>query len=201
MTLAPTRGWPEVLGEPRDEWLQAIRANARICEPFRERAEYDTGTVPEASAVALRALCEWFRPREVVEIGTFIGTSAFAILGCKSVKRLFTCDKDNACLESQGRLMVYPKTRSTLMLRKLASEVRKIDLFFFDGRIQPADIESIVGLSKPETVYAFDDYEGHEKGVINADLLAPVFPAHRLIPPPADVWGLDSRSTVAVLVP
>ena len=196
--MTPAEFWADVLGPVRADWLKQIRFDAVDCEARREHADYDTGTVPEASAVVLRALCEWYQPRRIVEIGTFIGTSALAMLGCASVTRIDTCDKSNHCGPWPDRIVAYPKTKSTTMLRQLR---KPVDLFFFDGRIQRDDLPLIQALSTPHTVYAVDDYEGREKGVINAELLQPIAPTHQLIPPPDSVWSLPSRTTVAVLVP
>lgn len=199
--MTPAEFWADVLGAERAEWLATIRADAVACEARRERADYDTGTVPEASAVVLRAVCEWYRPTRIVEIGTFIGTSALAMLRCSSVKHLTTCDKSNNCGPWPKGITAYPKTIGTAMLRELVAKSRPVDLFFFDGRIQPRDVPLIQELSTPSTVYAFDDYEGEEKGVINAELLKPAFPRHLLMPPPESVWSLPSKTTVAVMVP
>ncbi len=193
--------WDAVLGAERPEWLAQIRQNAVLCEARRSAADYDTGTIPEASAVCLRAICEWYRPSVIAEIGTFIGTSAMAMLGCASVTRIHTCDSRNDCGPALKKITTYPKTRSTAMLSRLVAVGKPVDLFFFDGRIKPKDVEMIADLSTRETVYVFDDYEYEEKGVVNAGILQPVFPKHRLMVPAADVWGLTIRSTIAVLAP
>ncbi len=194
--------WYLVLGDcPQADVLAEIRQNALLCECRRVAADYDTGTIPEASAVVLQALCAWYRPAVIAEIGTFIGTSAMAMLGASSVKRIHTCDSRNDCGPAIKAITTYPRTRSTAMLARLVTLREKVDLFFFDGRIKPPDVPLIQQLSTPKTVYAFDDYEGEEKGVVNARVLQPIYPTHRLHEPPADVWGLPSRSTVAVLAP
>lgn len=195
------RFWDGVLGDPQPDWLVAIRLNAQLCEARRPLADYNTGTIPEAAAVCLRAICEWYRPEVIAEVGTFIGTSALAMKGCDSVRRIHTCDSRNACGPSLKAITTYSKTRSTAMFSRMVALGQLVDLFFFDGRIKPDDEKLIIALSKPGTVYVFDDYEGEKKGVINARILQPIFSTHRLHEPAADVWGLPSRSTIAVLAP
>ena len=73
-----------------------------------------------------------------------------------------------------------------------------MDLFFFDGRILPQDLELIHALSHPKTVYFFDDYVGTEKGVVNVALLYPTLPRHVLADP---YKAFDGRTTLAALVP
>jgi hypothetical protein len=47
-------------------------------------------------------------------------------------------------------------------------------------------------------VYAFDDYEGNQKGVANVDLLRSFLPRHRFVPP---IEGASERVTIAGLIP
>lgn len=178
-------------------WLPQVRAQAIECEARRPLAKYDTGTISEAACLYLRMVTEHLKPAVAIEIGTFIGSSALAI----KAGHLYTCDKSNDCLESTKRITAYGYTRSTNMLKALMRKGVKADFFFFDGRIQDADEALIMELSKPSTVYAFDDYEGQEKGVLNVERMRPHVPRHHLIEPPADVCGLSSTTTIAVLMP
>lgn len=185
---------------PTAQWLAEIRANAVACEALRPfmRKPLETGTISEAACLYLRALCEKVRPIVAVEIGTFIGTSALVLAAVAA--RVYTCDKDNDVFRSTGRITAYGKTTSTAMLTDLVRQGLKADLFFFDGRIQDEDIPLIQRLSTPNAVYAFDDYEGHEKGAINVRKLQPCLsPDYRLIEPPFAVDTLPSRTTIAVL--
>jgi hypothetical protein len=187
----------ETLAAVRPDWLQEIRAHAAQAEARRALARYDTGTISEAACVYLRALTERFRPKVAIEIGTFIGTSALAM----RADRIYTCDKSNDCGPKEKRIVCHPYTGSTRMLAALVDRGVRADFFFFDGRIKDADEAMILALSTPETVYAFDDYEGREKGVLNVERLTPYLPHHTLVPPPADVLSLPSKTTIAVLVP
>lgn len=188
--------WVKTFGL-QPEWLTQIRANAIECEARRPLAKYNTGTISEAACLYLRALTEKVKPAVAVEIGTFIGSSAMAI----KAGHLYTCDKSNDCLPSSKRITTFGYTRSTKMLKALVARGVKADFFFVDGRIQDADEGLIMALSTPLTVYAFDDYEGLEKGVLNVDRLRPLLPTHQLIQPPPDVPGATGMTTIAVLMP
>lgn len=187
------------LGRIRPDWLPQIRAQAVECEARRPftRKPSKTGTISEAACLYLRAIVDAIRPNMVVEIGTFIGTSTLVLASTGAT--VFTCDKDNDVLPTTDQIKAFGKTASTEMLRRL--NVLRIDLWFFDGRIQDDDLPFIRDYSSTRTVFAFDDYEGHEKGVINTRRLQPLFPTHRLIAPPTSVAGLSSRTTIAVLAP
>lgn len=198
--------WDETLALAKPEWLEEIAGIRLECEARRASAHYDTGTISDAACVCLRALCERYRPTVVVEIGTFIGTSAMTMLGCDSVARVYTCDKRNGCGPQGPRVKRYSFTASTNMLKDLVRVGLLADLWFFDGRIELDDIRLIEAMSTQEAVYAFDDYyvddEGKDqKGMINVRRWLPSVPTHSLVKPAESVMGLDSTSTIAVLVP
>lgn len=193
--------WDQLIASVTPAQVETLRAQAAEAELRRPRADYDTGTVSLAACVALHALTLAVRPKVAIEVGTFIGTSTMAIVA----DRIYTCDKDNACLPSSDRIRAFPKTRSTAMFKRLVVAREQAQFFFFDGRIQDEDLTLLIRLSTPRTVYAFDDYEvGHkgraEKGIINVDKLRPHLPSDYVLqPPPARVGTLDSRTTIAVL--
>lgn len=161
--------WDSLLAFLTPADLPELVRNISICEPRRTKARYNTGTIPFESAVYLRALCRFYQPEVVMEIGTFIGTSTLAL---QAKRVVYTCDKSNDCVPSDyervPNIITFPYASSTTALMEIQEPV---DLFFFDGRIQPTDLVHIQRLSKPTTVYVFDDYTGHEKGVVNAALI------------------------------
>lgn len=188
----------ETLAAVQPTWLHGIRQQAAACERRRAQAVRDTGTVSEAAALYLRALTERLQPKVAVEFGTFIGTSTLAI----KADRIYTCDSRNDCGPQEKRIRCHPFMHGTRMLQLMLGQQLqgKVDFFFFDGRIEN-DVPMILALSHRKTVYAFDDYEGQEKGVANVETLAPSLPRHQLILPPTDVCGLASKTTIAVLLP
>ena len=185
--------------------LAILRETHEQCERLRPLAAYNTGSISEAAGLYLFLLCERFRPKLVAEIGTFIGKSARSMNLCDCVERIYTCDKDNDCIPSTHWIICHPKTISTQMLGGLLDKDLKVDFFFFDGRIQVPDLALILRLSHHETVYAFDDYEYLNgkmmKGVANIMMLHPYLKEHVLVGPPAKVGDLDTKTTIAVLVP
>ncbi len=173
-------------------WLDALDA---YCEPLRAKAVYNTGSISRTSCLILRGMTEFYRPRVIVEVGTFIGKSTLSM----KAEHIYTCDKDNDCLPSSEQITCFPKTKSTTMLAELSKQNIVADFFFFDGRIQHEDIELILSLSHSATVYAFDDFYADprkQKGIANVERLHPFLPQYRLIEP---LPGRDS--TIAVLCP
>lgn len=191
------RFWAETLAAVRPTWLPEIDQVIEQAEARRSRAQYDTGTISRAACLYVRALSVRVRPRIAVEIGTFIGSSTFSM----QAGHLYTCDKSNDCVPSSRTVTCYPFHSSTKMLRALANRGVLVDFFFIDGRLREGDEDLLWRLSTRRTVYAFDDYEGHEKGVINVDRVHPSVPTHHLIPPPPTVLDLTGQTTIAVLWP
>lgn len=183
------------------EWLEPMREMAAEAETLRGLAKRNTGAISVAAAVYLRAMTAYFEPKVAIEIGTFIGVSTRAI----AAKHVYTCDKSNGCLPSTRRITCHPFTGSTRMLSMLARQRRTADFFFFDGRIRDNDIDLLQQLSTDRTVYAFDDFDGEEKGVVNVNLLTARWPAisrrYHLMRPPAAVPGVEGQTTIAALIP
>jgi predicted O-methyltransferase YrrM len=193
--------WERLLAASTIAWLAEIRASAVRCEARRPgtRKPHKTGTIPEVAALCLRALVERAQPKVCVEVGTFIGTSAIVLAAAGA--HVYTCDKDNDVMEASARITCYPKRTSTHMLAGLDGAGVRAQFFFFDGRIQTADLPLLRSIAAPGAVYAFDDFEGQEKGVINVDRLRPALQGYRLEPPLGVLPGVVGRSTIAALVP
>lgn len=173
------------------------------CEAHRDTMEYQTGSIPLSTAVWLNLLTTHLLPKRVFEVGTFIGKSTTAMANAMSEGTMVTCDASNDFFLKPFEnieLVGNPKTTSTAALAK---QTEPFDLFFFDGRVLPEDVAHIRRLSHERTIYAFDDFEGCEKGVANAAILSTK--DYRLIYPPdpelLKPFGVVDRSTLALLVP
>lgn len=168
-------------------------------ERLRKRADFNTGSISPASMAYLWQLIDRIKPTIAVEIGTFIGNSTQILaFFCQHV---YTCDKDNDCVDRTRVIHPHPKTTSTAMLYELVRKGVKADVFFFDGRIQGPDLSLILRLSHPMTSYLFDDFNGKEKGVVNVALLYPYLRTHAFVHPPKDVNNLGGGTTIAALLP
>lgn len=185
-----------LLAHPPTAWLDELHHQSRYAESRRPRARFNTGTLAPPAAFVLRALSEVLAPKVVVEVGTFIGTSTLAL--ATRAGHVYTCDKDNDCLPSTPTRTCYPYRTSTEMFAELVAKGVRADLFFFDGRIQLPDLPLILRLSRPGTVYVFDDHTGQEKGVVNVARLRPFLPRHTLVEPDP---SMAPAVTLAMLLP
>ena len=196
-----TSYWDALIDQlPKDHVLELIRFMQQA-EPLRKLAKYNTGSISLETMWLLRAACHYYKPKVIVEIGTFIGCSTYAL---QATDTLYTCDASNDCLQSSDNVIVHPFTSSTKLLHKLVTQLGfagNVDLFFFDGRIQSDDIALIQHLSHPRTIFLFDDCvqkPQQDKGLFNIALLMPHFSDHGPIPPHGAYQG---RSTLGALVP
>lgn len=178
---------PQVLTDLQEIWAAA--------ETRRQLAKFNTGSIPLETGLQLRALCAQFQPNTIIEVGTFIGKSTFAL---RAREHLYTCDRDNDCLPSTDRIHTYPYTTSTAMLTELVAQGVKADLVFFDGRIQDADIPLLAQVCTADALFVFDDYHPGGKGLANIQKLQPHLPTYLPITPYERFVG---RSTLAVMLP
>lgn len=191
-----------------DNFYHELLSRGETCELDRSPMDYQTGSIPFSTALWLALLARHLKPARVFEVGTFIGKSTAALAIGMDGGQIWTCDSSNPAPEwiederhdLQTIISVNPHTGSTKALLDLPEEP-KIDLFFFDGRVMDEDVDLVAKRSHPGTVYAFDDFEGIEKGVANISKLRhaglvtiypPAIAPHPLV---AD------RSTLALLVP
>jgi len=168
-----------------------------------------TGTMSLESTKMLWLLGRYFSPKVVIEVGTYIGRSTAAIYmgALPSVEKFYTCDATHNAWEprqlaSKEEIEYFGKTTSTQMFERLASRGVKADFFFFDGRLQDADVNLIKMLSHDKSVFVLDDFEGLEKGVLNGIKLREISPSLILLRgSDCRAIGLEKPSSLALLIP
>ena len=168
-----------------------------VRDDLRSIADYNTGTISHDAAWDLYKIAHYFKPRFVAEVGTFIGTSTVALADGMGGGDIYTCDAANEIiLEKHPYTMItqFTKKSSTEMFNTMVNRGLKADMVYLDGRLQDADYSILGIITKPETVYILDDFEGVEKGVINAaNLMRSLMPTHHLVYP--------YRSLTAMILP
>jgi len=155
-------------------------------DKLRTQADYNTGSINLVSSLTLFALTAYFKPEPIAEVGTFIGNSTNAIAKGMQVSgskgNIYTCDYSNDITldwnyEHIG-LHQFKKQSSEQLFTQLKNNDIKPDMFFLDGRVTPNDVGILKDLIRTDSIIAFDDFEGMEKGVANLfqlyDLVAPM---------------------------
>ncbi len=141
-------------------------------EILREQADYDTGSISKSSSWCLYCIVKYFEPKNIMEIGTFIGKSSWSMMKAQDdsglIKSYFvTCDMSNdISIPWAGKsvLKQYKKQKSNFMIK---NETISPDLVFIDGRISNEELLEFGNLINENTIIVLDDFEGAEKGVVN----------------------------------
>ena len=211
--------WKHVIDNTGIELSQKIDdllKHYKNLESYVSKMDFQTGSVSILSGITLYMLTKYFQPKKVFEVGTFIGRSTVSMaLGISQYcdnGTIYTCDKDNDFYLNELKLgceiQGMGKTLSTDALRKVCEKEDRIDLFYFDGRLQESDLQYVAQLSGEDTIIIVDDFEGIEKGVINCALLKNCSPFRSyFLVYPCPKGFLDflnsygSRSMTALLVP
>jgi predicted O-methyltransferase YrrM len=138
-------------------------------QKLRKDAEYNTGSLPYDDAVELYKLVKFFQPLVIAEVGTFIGISTVTMnLAMNRLVDIYTCDHSNNINLDIPNIFQYPKQTSTQMFKDMAEKKVGVDLMYLDGRLQREDLELFHKIIHDQTIFVFDDFEGLEKGVVNA---------------------------------
>ena len=183
-----------------EEAASDSRKIAEITAPKVNEFPSEAGSISITSSIYLWLLSKYFSPKNVLEIGTYIGRSTLALAfgGKDSIEGLFTCDGTFDCLdfnslkiqdlakqkkEMIGRIKYFGKTMSTTLLQELKGKGVKLDLVFIDGRISNDDCKILSQVMSDRCVLVLDDFEGVEKGIVNAMMLRNNFRGMFLVNP------------------
>lgn len=187
-----------------------VEKNFEQSEDLRELANYDTGSISLGECISLMCVSNYFKPHSVVEVGTYIGRSTYALsLGIKNAPdvpgRLFTCDASNNIkveVAHDVQLYQHPGSMSYDMMAGIRDNV---DMFFLDGSLVEADVSHIQRLSHPKTIFIIDDFEGTEKGIMNIIQLRKLLQKYFLVYPPQDDtlcrYGITRPNKLVVALP
>jgi predicted O-methyltransferase YrrM len=163
---------------------------------FDTQMEYPA-TINEYSANMLRRLAFYFQPRVVAEVGTYIGRSTTALATGMGHGEIHTCDTGPQLFKAESVDGVFIKKYHAISTEMLKAIDKPVDLFFFDGRIQPDDLPLIKALAVPECVFLFDDFEGVEKGVANV-MLAQQLGGILVLPEPGQTLAMMLRTKIGM---
>jgi hypothetical protein len=183
-------------------------------DDLRVQATYNTGSIGTGAIWALFAACLYFKPRTIAEVGTFIGKSTFAMACAMDMTHLdggtiYTCDFSNKIdldFATRTQIRQFQMQSSTNMFSSMAEENRKCDVLMLDGRLQNEDLQLLPSILGQDTVILLDDFEGTEKGVINAvHLMNALQKTHYLAYAPSNslmqAHGLTEGCTLGMIIP
>ena len=186
-------------------------------DKLRIHSSYNTGSISSTTAWLLFSIILFFKPKIVLEVGSFIGKSTFSMALAADFNLtecscdIFCCDYSNEIKFpnlTKTKIKQFHKTRSAEMFRKLDVGLN-IDLIHVDGRLEVEDCLLLKERINDNTIFIIDDFEGNEKGVANLfNLLnnkviartkhCVIYPINNFVSEP---YGLVEKSTTAVLLP
>ncbi len=197
--------------------LELLSAEILSLQSLRGQADYNTGTISPKSALWLYFLTRYFKPSTIAEVGTFIGTSGLSmVMGCDSNNlpvKFYSCDVSNSIdIPYKGKSTVefFKKSNSTHMFKQLKDRGVSPEMFHIDGRLNQDDLPLLVDLKVMDAIILLDDFEGVEKGVVNAFALQGIINKTHVMaypPKPEDCSFKDldemfpGTCTTAVLLP
>ena len=111
----------------------------------------------------LRDLCTQKNPKKILEIGTLVGKSAYA-LAYGSTCEVHTVDQNKDRFvyhEGYERIIRYPETTSIDFWRR---GIDGFDFVFVDGWLKQEDVENIFERTLDTFWFVCHDYRPHDKG-------------------------------------
>lgn len=120
-----------------------------------------------AKAISLEDACFIYKittllkPKTVIEIGTWFGTSA-SIIASASDCTIHTCDKNNV-YELDNKSIIFYNMKSSKFLKKIIKKNIVADMCFIDANLKDNDPEMLIK-AVPNGVFIVHDYVPGEKG-------------------------------------
>ena len=186
-------------------------------DKLRKESDYNTGSITSSAAWSLFSVVLFFKPKIIVEVGSFIGKSTISMALAADFNidqnkcKIYCCDHSNEIVLpdiSDTVIKQFHKTSSTEMLKSFSTDI-KFDIVHLDGRLQKEDFNLLRNNLTEKTIFILDDFEGIEKGVANyfnlvsSSLISKK--SHLLINPINSEIGtkynLLEKSTSALLMP
>ena len=154
--------WDKILSttEINDGKREKLYFELSSLDKLRKKADYNTGSITNAAAWCIYCVVKYFEPKNIMEIGTFIGKSSWSMAKAQDDGNILksyivTCDFSNDITipwTGKTRLKQYKKQSSTDMLKK---EIISPNLVLLDGRIQADDLILFEKLINQNTIILF----------------------------------------------
>lgn len=113
-----------------------------------------------------------YKPKNILEIGTWVGTTSYAMALTDENCNVYTCDDNNRFvnlhIDANKRIYTHPRTHSTEFLKKMLNNDIVFDMVFNDATLTKEDCELLCKLTSKDFIFATHDYYnsngGYEKG-------------------------------------
>lgn len=133
------------------------------CQSYsNEVGAFNDGSTGMVDCKFLQLLCLERRPKKILEVGTWVGATAYSMaFATKDIgTTIYTCDNQNAFVYSNElvaqRIRIFPNTWSSQLLDY--GILNGIDFIFNDAILSDEDCEKIYNLADKEFCFATHDY-------------------------------------------
>tara|TARA_R110002060_G_scaffold63696_1_gene72949 strand:- start:347 stop:991 length:645 start_codon:yes stop_codon:yes gene_type:complete len=124
---------------------------------------HKTETTSKPDCKFLQLVCLEFKPKKIIEIGTWIGSSAYSMASAtkETGAVIYTCDNkdefvDTECVLS-NRIKTFPGTWSTKFLEN-NENLKNTDFIFNDAHINTIDCSHIYDRANNSFIFTTHDY-------------------------------------------
>ena len=134
---------------------------------------HKTDTTSQPDCKFLQLLCLDVKPKKIIEIGTWIGSTAYAMAAAtkETGAVIYTCDNNetfvNTGCELNERIIIHPRVWSSTFLDD-SKTLMGVDFIFNDAAINISDCNKLYDLANDEFIFTTHDYfnatGGFEKG-------------------------------------
>jgi hypothetical protein len=128
----------------------------------RLKATYKTESTSRQDCRMLQLLCLEHKPKKILEVGTWIGMTSYAMaFSTPEDTKITTCDNRSAFVEIgeiSKKIHTNPFTLSTNVIKKNYQDLKDLSLFWNDANVSTQDCELIYSLFSNKFVFATHDY-------------------------------------------
>jgi predicted O-methyltransferase YrrM len=160
----------------------------------------ESGAVTLPDALFLYSLVVAFKPKRILEIGTWFGTTAYIMEKAQRDTGIepcvHTCDKHDVFVRNKDSAVRYYNKMSTSFLKKMLGP--KADFIFIDARLEREDPKLIKKMCTKDTVIACHDW-GQGKGTANIKAMK-VLKKKLYVPKTQEVDGHKINTMISVLL-
>jgi len=164
-----------VAGKTSDKFIKYAKVNGKKGLKWDDPKNTSiAGSIANEDAILLYLIIKKYKPKNILEIGTWFGTSAYIIAQAMKDNgingRVYTCDKHDLFLdlEEYRNMVEYYNVQSDKFIKKMIRHGLKIDMAFVDARLSPENIRDLMGMYRGRIVYTNHDWL-YDKGMKNLE--------------------------------
>jgi len=164
-------------------------AKAKYCNP---NDLDNSGSITEEDVVVLHGLVQQYKPKTILEIGTWFGTSAMVMEKAMDGNvKIYTCDKHKVYVYESANV-IYKNMWSYDFMKWLKPQQVIFDFAFIDARMQ-GDEKTLLNMMSSEAAIFIHDFAKDMKGWKNVRAFQKLIPEIHVLSPSKGTALIDLR--------